>query len=151
MKKHFAQIASLTDINLCNSTFDLNITDVLEGSSLSISISIDHSFEGDSEAPIFLCQYHTEVEGLNPGNDKIFSLKVTFLAKYSLSEIQDWDEEEISTFVDKCVNFHVWPYMREHVHYISAKANIPTVILPLLPSAHERKAKNEKTSETDME
>lgn len=139
MKKHFAQTAGLVDITLCTSAFDLSNIDVQDGSTLEVSISIDHEFCGSKESPLFQCKYKTSVEGMNPNKDKIFSLETSFMAIYALSEVQDWDEDEISNFVDNCVNFHVWPYMREHAHYLSAKANIPTVVLPLLPSAHERR------------
>jgi preprotein translocase subunit SecB len=142
VKKHFAEIARLADITLRTSTFDLSNIDVQDGSSLEITISIDHDFCESKELPLFQCNYKTSIEGVNPDKEKIFLLEASFMAIYQLTEVQDWDENEITTFIDKCVNFHVWPYMREHAHYLSAKANIPTVILPLLPSAHERNNKD---------
>jgi preprotein translocase subunit SecB len=134
MIKHIATVATIENIFLRKSLFELLTDNVDEGSSLSISVNMEHEFLGEANNYSLECIYSTSVKGLSSGNEVIFTLEVDFKAIYSISEIFDWDDDEIEIFMGSCVNFHVWPFMREHVHAISSKANIPTVVLPLLPS-----------------
>ena len=139
MSKHLAEVANLQNIFLNKSQFELFESDVIKGSSLTISTKLEHKFAGDKENSSLNCKYGTSIKGVSPEKETIFSLDVEFVAIYSLNEILDWDDDEIHMFMDKCVNLHVWPFLREHVHSISSKTNIPTVMLPLLPSGHKKK------------
>ncbi|MGK0270568.1 MAG: preprotein translocase subunit SecB [Cocleimonas sp.] len=139
MSKHLAEVANLQNIFLKKSHFELFKSDVIKGSSLTISTNLEHEFEGEKEDAYLKCKYGTSIKGTSPESEIIFSLDVEFVAVYSLNEVLDWDESQIHMFMDKCVNLHVWPFLREHVHSISSKSNIPTVMLPLLPSGHKKK------------
>lgn len=79
-------------------------------------------------------------------SDKFMRLEITanFEVEYYLRQnIENFNEEMISEFINNSVHHHFWPYWREYLQSTCARLGVPEIIvpfrMPLKQSKKERK------------
>src|SRR5262245_9719989 len=60
-----------------------------------------------------------------------FETSASFEACYSIPEDQDFSPAELMAFARTNAVFNVWPFAREHIQSMTARMNLPPVVLPL--------------------
>jgi hypothetical protein len=76
--------------------------------------------------------YNKEVaEGERDGDDdSLISMMCKFVVIYSLSNLDNIEDENLLAFGKTSGVFSVWPYWREYVHSTTFRLSVPPIVLP---------------------
>ena len=64
----------------------------------------------------------------------VLQASVAYRATYLVDDITSTDDKDIDAFVKVSVTFSLWPYLREALHGLTARAGLPPFVLPTLKS-----------------
>ncbi len=71
------------------------------------------------------------VEGNKEEIEDVMSFSATFTAKYKIAGEEMFEKDQIMTFLESAGMLHVWPYWREWVQSMTARAGFPGITIPL--------------------
>jgi preprotein translocase subunit SecB len=85
--------------------------------------------------------------------EAVAHIDVTFSLTYSLTSLDEIDDEKVDAFGKMNAVYNAWPYVREFVQSTLARMGLPALTLPVLTSglltgiyeAKERTGKSEQT------
>jgi len=107
-----------------------------------------YNFMQDAENALVIFQYETGVrlvdDSLNEKEEGFIQVEIVanFSSEYLLADVDAFDEEAMSEFLNCNVRFHVWPFWREYLQSTCTRMGLPVIPLP----HHFRPL--EKTNET---
>lgn len=140
--KHLAQVADLQSVTLVSSSFELSRDQVGQDGNVSIDVSVNTRFEKNKfkKFPSALIgDFTAKVRAATKKDEPVFDLMVKYRVAYGLKKDIHWSEEEVQLFATKNLIIHAWPYARESIDMVSRKANLPPVLLPLMPVFDKQK------------
>ncbi|WP_053322552.1 protein-export chaperone SecB [Mariprofundus ferrooxydans] len=90
----------------------------------------------DEAEGVMLFQFEAGVRLIDPlideSSDDFLKVEIlaTFEAEYQLVNIDGFDEDGMSHFLNRNVPHHVWPYWREFVQSTCSRIGIPEIVVP---------------------
>jgi hypothetical protein len=78
------------------------------------------------------CRFEHSVELLDFDSDAYASIRTQHVVTFSLAKGEAPDDEAIGMWMDSNVYFMVYPYVREAIHAMSTRLDLPPVLLGVL-------------------
>lgn len=129
-------------ITLCNVNFDgPDSSKSIDHGVVNIHVNTKHEIDKEQVPPRYVANLICKVRAFQKDdeqaatNDKdaLVSLDITYRAEYRLTQVEDWPSGEMDHFDVNCALYHVWPYLRELSHNLTARGFLSPVLLPMVP------------------
>lgn len=133
--RRFAERARLEELALDRCAMSVNRSTAGRSAILRMESSINTASDDDGQLT-YVANCGCMITGVADDEEKpVLEQKVDYVVRYVCAERFEWSNDELNFFASCNVILHVWPYRREFIDQLTRQANLPRVLLPLVPRA----------------
>lgn len=131
---------SLVGLRLCRSHSLLQLDGGEVPTKIKIQVNVGYSINAEEKVVVFLCECHVTTEH-EPEKLPAVSIAVAYETFYhAKTDAAMTSVDQLLPFLSLSAQFHVWPYIRRHIHQASIDMAVNPILLPLFSPTPVRDA-----------